>query len=226
MGEVVGQILPLAVGVALSVVPIIAVILMLFTERAKTNSIAFLGGWLVGLVVAGGIGLAIADASGAETDSGQASDGAGFVKAVLGLGLLYLAYRNWQKRPKEGETAEMPGWMASIDQFSAPKSFGLAALLSGVNPKNLALTLAAATTIASADLTSGEQVGVLAVFILLASLTVAAPVVTYLVVGHKADDALNSMKTWLIANNDAVMAVVFLVFGFKLLGDGITILAG
>jgi hypothetical protein len=226
MGEVVGQILPLAIGVALSVVPIIAVILMLFTKRAKTNSIAFLGGWLLGLAVAGGVGLAIADASGAADDSGQVSDGVGIVKAVLGLGLLFLAYRNWQKRPKDGETAEMPGWMASIDKFSAPKSLGLAALLSGVNPKNLALTLAAATTIAAADLTSGQQVGVLAVFILLASLTVAAPVITYLVVGHKADDALNAMKTWLIAHNDAVMAVLFLVFGVKLFGDGITILAG
>jgi hypothetical protein len=63
-------------------------------------------------------------------------------------------------------------------------------------------------------------------FILLASLTVAAPVVLYLIVGHKADDALNAMKTWLIAHNDAVMTVLFLVFGVKLLGDGITILSG
>ena len=182
MGEVIGEILPLAIGVALSVVPIIAVILMLFTDRAKSNSVAFLGGWLLGLAVAGGVGLAIANASGAGDDSGEASDGVGIVKALLGFGLLFLAYRNWAKRPKEGETAEMPGWMASIDEFSAPKSLGLGALLSGVNPKNLALTLAAATTIATADLSTGEQVGVLAVFIVLASVTVAAPVITYLIV--------------------------------------------
>jgi hypothetical protein len=99
-------------------------------------------------------------------------------------------------------------------------------LIATVNPKNLALTLAAATTIAASGLATGEQIGALAVFILLASLTVAAPVVADLVVGHKADDALSVTKTWLIAHNDAVMAVLFLVFGVKLLGDGITILAG
>ena len=118
----------------------------------------------------------------------------------------------------------MPGWMASLDQFGAGKSFGLAAALSGINPKNLALTVAAATTIAASGISSGEQIGVLAIFILLASVTVAAPVLTYLVVGHRADDSLNAMKTWLVAHNDAVMAVLFLVFGVKLLGDGLVIL--
>ncbi len=37
MGEAIGQALPFAVGVALSPVPIIAVILMLVTPRARAN---------------------------------------------------------------------------------------------------------------------------------------------------------------------------------------------
>jgi hypothetical protein len=47
MGEAIGQSLPLAIGVALSPVPIIAVVLMLTTARA--NGPAFVLGWLVGL---------------------------------------------------------------------------------------------------------------------------------------------------------------------------------
>ena len=46
----------------------------------------------------------------------------------------------------------MPKWMATIDRFTAGKSLGLGAALSGVNPKNLALTLAAAASIAQAGL--------------------------------------------------------------------------
>ena len=199
---------------------------MLFTERAKTNSVAFLAGWLLGLIVVGGVALAVAAGSGAGTDADEPKDGVGILKLLLGVGLLFLAYRNWQKRPSEGEEAELPGWMASIDQFGAPKSFGLAAVLSGVNPKNLALTVAAATTIAASGLAAGEQIGALAVFIGLASLTVATPVLAYLVLGKKADNTLNSMKAWLVAHNDAVMAVLFLVFGVKLLGDGIAVLTG
>ena len=54
MGEAVGQVLPAAVGIALSPIPIIAVVLMLVTPRGKVNGIAFLlgsqyqdGPWLV-----------------------------------------------------------------------------------------------------------------------------------------------------------------------------------
>ena len=46
MREAIGAILPLAVGVALSPVPIIAVVLMLGTPGGRTNGLAFLGGWI------------------------------------------------------------------------------------------------------------------------------------------------------------------------------------
>ena len=62
MGNVIGDILPLAIGVAISPVPIIAVILMLFTPRAKANGVAFLIGWVGGLAIAGGVVLALANA--------------------------------------------------------------------------------------------------------------------------------------------------------------------
>ena len=45
----------MAIGVAISPVPIIAVILMLFSKRARSNGIAFLVGWVVALVVVGSI---------------------------------------------------------------------------------------------------------------------------------------------------------------------------
>lgn len=225
MGEAIGEILPLAIGVAVSVVPIVAVILMLFTERASANSLSFLAGWAIGLIAVGTITLAIAAGSGAVTDAGEPKNGVGIVKLVLGVGLLFLAYRNWRSRPTDGAEAPTPKWMASIDTFGPGKSAGLAALLSGVNPKNLALTVGAATTIAASGLSTGAQIGTLAVFIVLASLTVAAPVVAYLVAGSRADDMLDSVKSWLIAHNNAIMAVLFLVFGAKLVGDGVSILA-
>jgi hypothetical protein len=224
MGEAIGQILPLAVGVALSVLPIIAVILILFTPKARLNSIFFLIGWILGLTVVGVLVLILGDTT--TDDGGGESTTSGVVKLVLGFLLLLLALRNWRSRPAEGEEVEMPKWMNAIDSFNAVKSAGIAFLLSGINPKNLALTAAAALTIVSAGLSTGEQVGVLVVFILIASSTVAAPVLVYLVVGEKADPGLTRLKGWLSANNAVVMAVLFVVFGFKLIGDGISILSG
>ena len=52
MGSVIGEILPLAVGIAISPIPIIAAILMLLSPRAKTTSVGFLLGWLAGIVIA------------------------------------------------------------------------------------------------------------------------------------------------------------------------------
>jgi hypothetical protein len=52
---------------------------------------------------------------------------------------------------------------------------------------------------------------------------VAAPIVVFFAMGERAVKLLDGLKTWLAANNQAVMAVLFLVIGAKLLGDGISI---
>ena len=89
----------------------------------------------------------------------------------------------------------------------------------------LMLTLSAATSIAVSGLSAGEQIVVLAVFVILASATVAAPVLVYLIAGEGAEATLNRMKAWLIANNNTIMAILLLVIGVKLVGDGIGILS-
>ena len=48
----IGEILPLAVGIAISPIPIIAAILMLLSPKAKGTSLGFLFGWLVGIIAA------------------------------------------------------------------------------------------------------------------------------------------------------------------------------
>ena len=55
MGNALSTILPQAIGVAISPVPIIAVILMLFSQRARSNGPAFLLGWVLALAVVGSI---------------------------------------------------------------------------------------------------------------------------------------------------------------------------
>jgi hypothetical protein len=74
---------------------------------------------------------------------------------------------------------------------------------------------------------SGAQPWIaLAVFVVIASLSVAVPVLYYLFAGQSADETLNSWKTWLVANNATVMFLLFLVFGALLLGQGLGGLIG
>ncbi len=221
MGDVFGEILPFAVGVAVSPVPIAAAIVMLFTPRARTNGPMFMFGWIAGLLVVGTIVLLI---PGFGPSEGEPSTTTGIIKGLLGLGMFAVAWGAWQKRPGTGETAEAPKWMAAIDQFGLGKSLGMGFLLSAVNPKNLLLTAGAAVSIAGAGMAFSEEMIALLIFIAIAASTVAIPVIGYLIVGERADDAFSNAKDWLIQNNSVVMAVLLLVFGVSLLGDAIAIL--
>ena len=111
--------------------------------------------------------------------------------------------------------------MRRVQSLTAQQRSDLAALLAGVNPKNLALALAAAVTIAQAGLSGAQPWIALSIFVILGSITVAAPVIYFLLAGKTAEKTLTSWKTWLVANNSTVMFVLFIVLGVKLIGDGL-----
>jgi threonine/homoserine/homoserine lactone efflux protein len=140
---------------------------------------------------------------------------------VFGLLLLAVAVKQWRGRPRPGEEPEVPKWMAAIDSFTPGRSFALGALLSGINPKNLALTLAAAASLAQAGLSTGGDVAGLATFVVIGSLTVAGPVIAYLLLGKGAERALGEVKQFMSDHNAVIMAVVCLVLAAKLIGNAI-----
>ena len=220
MGQGISEVLPFAIGIAISPVPIIAVILMLFSPRAKVNGPMFLLGWVLGLAVASGVVYLLSDAANVSTDS-TSSDTVSWVKIGLGVLLLALARRNWAKRPQAGEAPELPKWMAMVDSITPFKALGLAVVLSVVNPKNLALAIAAAAGLGQLAISTGDAVVALVVFVVVASLSIAVPVVYDLVGGAHARTTLDDMKTWLSENNNAVMAVLLVVFGVVLISKGL-----
>ena len=223
MGAAIGDVLGLAAGVAVSPLPIIAIILLLATPRGRANGSLFAVGWLVGLSVLGAVVLLLAGPAD-PSDDGQPAAWTGWLQVLLGVLLLLLAARQWRARPAEGAEPEMPKWMAGLDRLRPGQALGLGALLSAVNPKNGGLTIAAAASIAGAGLAAGQQAVALAVFVLVGSAGVLAPLVLYLAAGEGAARTLDSWKTWAGDHNAAIMAVLFLVFGLKLLGDGIAVL--
>ena len=220
MGKGISEVLTFAVGVAISPVPIIAVTLMLFSQRARVNGLMFLLGWVVALAVISGAAYAAADQANAATDT-TTSDTIAWGRILFGVLLLVLAARNWRTRPAPGTEPEMPKWMAGIDTLKPGKALGLGLLLAGVNPKNLMLAAAAGAGLATLGLSTAEAIGSLIVFVIIASLTIGGPVVYYLIGGDSAKGQLDEMKNWLALHNNAVMAVLFLVFGAKLIADGL-----
>jgi Sap, sulfolipid-1-addressing protein len=220
MGKGIGEVLTFGAGVAISPAGIIAVILVLFSRRARINGPLFLLGWVVALGVLAGVVYAISDQSNAGS-SNTSSDSVSWLKIALGVGLLLLARREFRKRPEPGVEPEMPKWMKRVDGLTPLQAFGLGALLGAVNPKNLALTLGAAAGLGQLALSTADAVVSLVVFVAVGSLTIAAPVAYRLIGGDKSKTQLEALKNWLALHNDAVMAVLFLVFGVALIAKGI-----
>ncbi len=221
MGPGISEVLTFAVAVAISPLPIIAVILMLFSARARVNAPAFLVGWVVALAAVSTLVYVLAHDGNVATDS-TAADSVSWGKIVLGVGLLLLARRSWRQRPAPGAEPAMPKWMTRIDGLSPFEAAGLGVVLAVVNPKNLVLTLGSAAGLAQIPgLTTSDAVVAIAVFVLVGSVSIAGPVLYALVGGAKARASLDSAKAWLGTHNAAVMAVLFLVFGVDLIAKGL-----
>ena len=220
MKVVVGEILPLALVVTISPLNIIPAILLLFTAKPLVNATSFLVGFIVGVGAMLAAFVALASAVDLGADSGHAT-WAGIVKLVLGVYLAFAAVKKFRGRPRSGEEGSMPKWMDGIAKYSPTKSLTAGIVLGALNPKNLVVGLAAAAAIGAAGLTIGGQLAVGALYVLVAVLGVAAPIVAMLVLGARPE-VLDGWNIWLRHNNATVMSVLFLVFAVVLIGQGIS----
>ncbi|GAA2230685.1 GAP family protein [Promicromonospora sukumoe] len=222
MGAATGQSLPVAVGVLLSPLPIVAVVLMLTSERARANASAFVVSWFVAVLAA--VAAVAFLAAGTASDDGDPAAWTGWLKIVLGILLLVVGVRQFLGRPGAGVEPPAPRWMAAIDHFTPARSAGLAVLLVVVNPKNLLLVVSGGVAIASATESTGPTVIASLVFALVATIGVAVPVAIYVAMGARAARILRGLEAWMVHNNAVIMAVLLLILGTKILGDGIATL--
>jgi hypothetical protein len=224
MGQAIGGSLPLAVGIALSPIPIIAVVLMLTSRRARVNGPVFVLGWLIGLGIVGAIVLSLAGPAGASK-SGSPATWVSWVKIALGILLLLVGMREFRGRPRGGEQPQMPKWMASIDKTTPVAALGLAAALSGANPKNLLLAASGAAAIAQTGISAGQQAIAYLIFAIIGTLGVGIPVGIYFAMGAGSQQLLAGLKDWMSQHNAVIMTVLCLIIAAKLIGDGISGLA-
>jgi threonine/homoserine/homoserine lactone efflux protein len=209
--QAIGAFLPAAVAVALSPIPIVGVIVILGTPKARTNGPAFAVGWVVGLTLV--MAVVLVATSGASDPDSTAATGVNWTQVAFGLLFLAMAARKWRGRPKAGEEAEAPSWLATIDQTTPAKA-------------NLALTASAAATISTSGLQGGDELVAAAIFVILGSVTVAGSVLFFLVAPSKAAGPLASAKEFMAAHNAVIMMVILVLLGVKLLGDGLAGAAG
>ena len=218
MSDALTSSLTYAVGIALSPVPIVAVILMLFSARPRLNSIVFTATWVLGIAA---IVTLAAVVPGLGADADDRSTGRGIFRIALGVVFLLLAVRNWRRRPGPGEEPSTPRWLTPERGIGIRLAVILGLVLSVFNPKDLALAAAGGAAIGAKELSAGETVLAIVVFTAVAVSTVVLPVLVYLVVGARSEETFDRLKGWLLRHNAAFLAVIWLVLGAIFLLEGL-----
>jgi threonine/homoserine/homoserine lactone efflux protein len=214
-----GELLPLAVAIAISITTIITTILMLLSPKAKGRTVGLLVGCVVG--VGGAVALFALLAGLLPTQDSGGSRVAAVINMVVGVLLVVLALRQWRVRPARGDQAELPKWMAEVDSMTPSKALVLGLLLSAVVPKNLLLALSAGVIVSEARLSVGEASVVIVVFTVIATSTVAVPVVAHLVAPARMHGPFQRLREWLVENNVTIMGLLLLVIGVVMIGNSI-----
>lgn len=220
MIEVLGEVLVKAVAIAISPIPIIGLILMLISARARTTAPLYALGFTLGVFITTGVGVVFGSALSSGDASGP-STGSLIFNLLVGVLFLVLALQQWRKRPRPGEAVAVPKLFASLDSMSALGAFGVGLAISALNIKNLPLGVSSGLDIADADLGTSETLITLTAFALIASSLLIGSVIVVLVLGDRVSVGLKALNDWLLAHNHAIMLVLFAVLGAKSIGAAV-----
>ncbi|MCY1158302.1 MAG: hypothetical protein MOP51_1326 [Citricoccus sp.] len=216
MWPAIGHVLPLAVAVALSSVPIMAIVLILLSPNRVRSAVPFLIGWVLGLaaVVTGFTLLAQTIPTPRHPQVAL-----GITEIVIGAAIMTLAAITWRQAPPAA--AREPSWRRAVSSLGPWASFGFACALN-LRPKAVLLAAATGLVIRADDVNIAQGAIVIGVYTIISATTVAGPVIATLMAPDKTKGWLLSAQHWLNENSPVVAVVVMLIIGVALIGNGIT----
>jgi len=244
MASIIGHILPIAIGVALSSVPIIVMVLILLSPRGRWSSLTYLIGATVGLA-----GLTVLFTGVASllppVPASQESPLVASIEIALGLALLALAAIRWRRGRRraartagstdttaapddiaialEADDVEIttpPAWMTRVTSLGPIPSFGVGVILM-FRPKNLVLTIAAGVAIGAGGVSPTEIVVAIAIFVVLGISTLAAPIIFAFADPGRMRRPLEGARIWIERNSSTVTTIVLLMLGTVIVGSGL-----
>lgn len=206
-----------AIGVAVSPLPILAMLLVLSGRRPMATGSAFWLAWTLGVTAPTIVFVALAESAGVTDEDSRA-----IAAAEIAVGVVFLAIAaRLAGQGRRARTDVVPAWLQALDRSGPARAAGLGVLLSGLNPKNLALMLAAAVAIAQAGEGAADLTGPTAGFVLSAVSTVSILLAGYAAAAERARRPLSRLRGF-VARNDRVIALVLgVVIGMFFLLDGL-----
>ena len=218
--ETLGHSFPIALGIAASPWPIIALMILLLTPKSVSNSYAFLLGWFVGLM---GVGLLVLHSPGLSSDSGEPSQLMGWIR--LSLGAIFLIFSSLLVRNmiQNKDRPDIPKWIKKVDSYGFLQSLAIGFFLSGINFKNASMVVTGAAIIGSSGITGQQEFFALLIFCLISSAGVLLPHVIFVLFQENAERIFGKLKFWLLKNRVLILLLILVVFGGISLYKGILI---
>ena len=222
MADLLGQLLAVGVGAAISPLATAICIALLSSSKPLEDALAFTLGYAVILAV---IALVAFVFFGAQPGSGDgSSDIRDTIDAAIGVLLLVFALKTWLGTPDPN--APPPRWVAAIDSITPAKALLLGMVVMLTNPTTLALYVSGLKEIVAADLGTAGSVAVLAAFVALVEVEFLVPIALYAAAPRRAGAVMGAVQRWLEGHNRGVMIVVFGIFGVLLMAKGASGLLG
>jgi threonine/homoserine/homoserine lactone efflux protein len=212
-----GQLIPLALVVAISPLTIIpAIVLVLQSDRARSTGLAFMFGWLIGLAATTAVFVQLPRL--VDSLNRPAPTWAAWVRLAVGAALIAFGGWRWLTRH---QVTRQPAWLNRLSRLTPAGAGAVAVLLILVNPKVLLMNAAAGLVIGTATVgTAGAWVAV-PYYTLIAGSSVLLPILGYAIAGHRVDHQLEQSKQWMERQHAALMAGFLVVVGLLLVYTGI-----
>lgn len=219
MLQAIGHILPIAVAVAISSVPIMATILILLSPNRNRSALPFLIGWALGMAAVVTICTISAQAVPTPRAERRPETAIGVGEILVGAALVVGAIAVWW-RARRNPSAAMPKWLSTVGSFGPWASFGVALALN-VRPKGLLLAIAAGLALRGDDLTATESAIAIGIYTIVGASTVAVPVIATLAAPERMEPRLLAGREWITRNSAVITALIMVLIGVVIIGTGL-----
>lgn len=218
-----GEVLPLAVALAVSPFAVVTGVVLLLGDGGRLKAALFGLGWFAAILVVASAAYWLVDAA-YDSDPAHTDDGVDIVQLALGVLFFGLAALSWRKRPADGERPREAKMLDRLTGMSSLGALGLGVGQGVLVIKNVPLALGAGATIGESGVRGADAVVLLVLFAVIATAGVVVPLAVSIVGGAKVSSGLVELRRWLEVNLTAVTVAILVVLGALFVGNGLSIL--
>lgn len=209
------EVVPIAVGIVVTTLPLVGIALLLIGRAVKAPYGCFVGGWFIAAYTFGIVAVMLSDLF----TPGEATQPLWLLVVRLGLGivLLVLAARSLKDWFQTDEYSEDPSWMRKFDTMKPSTLFFVGAGFAVANPKNAVLFASAAFSIDAEVVGAFPKLSILAAFVALATAGLLSPLVLNVFLGERATSIEASFKLFLARHGTKIGGIVLAILGFVII---------